>query len=83
MTVAELMEILGTHNPDAQVVLMTPHCCGDGDDFEPLSPEAIAVIPDTGMRRSNMSPLSIAYSMVQSPIDDKAFVGCVLLGKEE
>ena len=82
MTVAELKAILDTHDPDTQVVLLTPHCCGEGDDFEPLSPEVISVIPDTGMRRNNMSALSIAYSMAQSPIDDKAFTGCLLLGKE-
>ena len=38
MTVAELKTILDTHDPDAQIVLLTPHCCGDGDDFEPLLP---------------------------------------------
>ena len=83
MTVSELKAILDTHNPDAQVVLLTPHCCGDGDDFEPLSPDAIAVIPSEGMRRHNLNPMAAAYLRIQSPIDDKAFAGCVLLGKDE
>ena len=82
MTVAELKAILDTHDPDTQVVLLSPHCCGDGDDFEPLSTEGIAVIPDTGMRRHNISATAIVYSLMQSPVDDKAFVGCLLLGKE-
>ena len=63
MKVSDLQAALTAYDRDTEIVLLAPHCCGDGDDFEPLSGDAMGLIPVTGKRRRNLSPLSVAYSM--------------------